>query len=66
MNALHKNSSINPGNKLFLIISDRVRSGFIDPIIGKTIYNGNTESTATRKPLKKLELRPMKEQTSFG
>ena len=66
INALHTNSSINPGNKLFLIMSDRVRSGFIDPIIGKTIYNGKTESNAIRKPLKKLELRPRKEQMSFG
>ena len=60
------NSSMNPGNKHFLIKSGSVRSGFIDPIMGKTMYNGNTESTAIRKPLKKLEVRPRKEQISLG
>lgn len=57
---------MKPGKILFLIINDKLRSGLIDPIRGKTIYKGNTEITAIKKPLGKLELSPRKEHIFFG
>lgn len=57
---------MKPGKKLFLTSNGKDKSGLMVPIIGNTIYMGNTEITATENPLMTFDSSPRNEPCSLG
>ena len=57
---------MNPGRRLFLTSNENVKSGFIVPIIGNTIYRGNTEIIATKNPFAKFDSSPRNKHSFWG